>query len=87
MVRLLPSIGTLPTMEDLDPVEEPQEFIEQVINLRFGYENESCATPDLEWYREMTCTVKSIEYKKTTILENLNLDYVDLINKDIDDLR
>ena len=38
MVRLLPSIGTLPTMEELDPVEEPQECIEQVINLRFGYE-------------------------------------------------
>ena len=87
MVRLLPSIGALPTMKDLDPVEEPQECIEHVINLRFGYENESCATPDLEWYRDMTCTIKSIEYKKATILDNLNLDYVDLINKDVDDLR
>ena len=45
-------------MQELDPVEEPPEVTEHIINLRFGYENESCATPDLEWYREMTCTIK-----------------------------
>ena len=55
--------------------------------MKFGRESESCLPPDLEWYREMTCTVKSIEYKKATILDNLNLDYVDMLNKDVDDLR
>ena len=35
----------------------------------------------------MTCIVKSVEYKKATILDNLNLDYVDMLNKDVKHLR
>ena len=87
MVRILTHIGTLPTMEELDPVEEPQEPTEQVISLRFGYESELYLPPDLEWYSKMTYTVKSIEYKKATILDNLNLEYINVLNKDVEDLR
>ena len=46
-----------------------------------------CDTPNLEWYREMVCNVESLEYHKQTLLENLNLDYVEMINKDVEDLR
>ena len=74
-------------MQELEPLEEPQEDTEYDISLKCGYESESCLPPDLEWYRAKACNVKSIEYKKTTIIENLNLDYVEMLNKDVDDLR
>ena len=57
------------------------DIIGHLVSLTFNKESGMCDYPDIEWYRGVVSSVKSVEYNKTA--ENLNLDYVFKINDDV----
>ena len=82
-LRLTIHIGTVPIERTNNDEALDDENILQPTCLNFSIENESFDAPDLEWYRGIICNVKSIEYNKGILLENMNLDYAMLLNIDV----
>ena len=81
--RTLKFIDGIPTAEYITHKLIPADVIECPVSLTFNNNIGMCDYPDLEWYRGVASSVKSIEYNKTTLLENLNLYYVSMTNDDV----
>ena len=82
-VRLTVPVGILPDATTKDDEEINEVNILQPTCLTFCNDTNSFEAPDLEWYRDIMHNVKSIEYNKTILHENMNLDYSMLLNDDI----
>ena len=86
-VRHTVQVGALPVTVTNDEVELNEVNILQPTCLTFCDEIDSFDSPNLEWYRDITCNIKSIEYNKTILLENMNLDCEMLLNEDVKELH
>ena len=71
-------IGVLPIVTDRGEDELLLDDIIKPTSLKFSNEHIFCNKLDLKWYRNAVCDVKFVEYNKDTLLDNLNMDYVDL---------
>ena len=68
IVRLQVVICKLPTLDKMEPNIGVEQTQETSICLSFDNESLICDIPDSEWYREMVCSIESLEYNKTTLL-------------------
>ena len=82
-IRTLNVICVLPTTETITQNLIPADVIERPISLSFNNDIGMCDDPDLEWYSDVVSIVKSMEDKKRLILDKLDLEYVQILIKDV----
>ena len=76
-------IGKIPRAECVTDNLIPANVIKTPVSITFNNDIVICGCPDLKWYRDAVMVVKSITHNKSTLLKNLSLDYILMLNNAI----